>query len=91
MKMKVLRRRRPIWFSAATAFALVELLVVIAILGVLAVLILAALSSAKKKARQIQCINNVRQLGNALQQFVPDYHVYPLAFTPLGIFEEFRG
>ena len=76
--MKVLRRRRPIWSSAARAFTLVELLVVIAILGVLAALILAALSSAKRTVRQTHCINNVRQLGSALLQFVADHQVYPL-------------
>jgi len=54
------------------AFTLTELLVVIAILGVLA-----ALSSAKKKGLQIECINNVNELGSAMQQFVGDNHVYP--------------
>jgi len=64
--------------QSRTAFTLVELLVVIAVIGILAALVLSGVSSAKGKAMRIQCANNVRQLGLALQQFVADYHVYPL-------------
>lgn len=59
-------------------FTLTELLVVIAVIGILAALLFSGVSRAKGKAQQIQCVNNVRQLGLALQQFVADHHVYPL-------------
>jgi len=59
-------------------FTLVELLVVIAIIAILAALLLTAVSRAKGRALQIQCVNNVRQLGIALQGFVTDNNVYPL-------------
>jgi prepilin-type processing-associated H-X9-DG protein/prepilin-type N-terminal cleavage/methylation domain-containing protein len=61
-----------------SAFTLIELLVVIAIIGILAALLLSALSSAVKYARRTPCINNIRQLGQALQEFVEDNHVFPL-------------
>jgi len=70
----VIPRRR----SQHSALTLVELLVVVAIVGILAALLLAAVAQVRGRALRIQCANNVRQLGMALQGFVQDKHVYPL-------------
>jgi prepilin-type N-terminal cleavage/methylation domain-containing protein/prepilin-type processing-associated H-X9-DG protein len=63
-------------------FTLIELLVVIGIIGILAALVLTALARGVGTARRISCVNNVRQLGQAIQQFVGDNHVYPLDTNP---------
>ena len=64
------------------AFSLVELLVVIAIIGILAALLMTAISQARGRALRIECVNNVRQLGLALQGFVADNRAYPLFINP---------
>jgi prepilin-type N-terminal cleavage/methylation domain-containing protein/prepilin-type processing-associated H-X9-DG protein len=57
----------------AGAFTLLELLVVMAIIGILVSLLLPQLAQAKARARRIQCVSDLRQVGVAFHIFLHDH------------------
>jgi prepilin-type N-terminal cleavage/methylation domain-containing protein/prepilin-type processing-associated H-X9-DG protein len=63
--MQVMREKR--------GFTLIELLVVIAIIAILGAILFPVFAQARAKARQAQCLSNLRQVSLATQLYLQDY------------------
>ncbi len=73
MRDRTMTRFRP-------GFTVLELLVTTGIIGVLAGLLLPAVQQAREAARQIQCKNNLRQMGVALHNYHDVHRSLPIGY-----------
>jgi prepilin-type N-terminal cleavage/methylation domain-containing protein/prepilin-type processing-associated H-X9-DG protein len=65
-------------------FTLIELLVVIAIIAVLIALLLPAVQAAREAARRAQCVNNLKQLGLGVNNYISSLNVLPPLYESAG-------
>src|SRR5947209_4715543 len=69
-------------------FTLIELLVVIAIIAILAAILFPVFAQARRKARQVTCVSQVKQLGLGTMMYLQDYDE---AFMPFAVRCQFMG
>ena len=77
-------KRRSNTFDICFGFSLIELLVVLAIISILCAIVMPIIALSRAKGREVVCVSNLRQIGQAVHAYAADYDdQLPLGCDPL--------
>lgn len=70
-------------FRSPCGFTLIEILVAIGIIGILVGLLMVAIQSSRESARRLECQNNLKQFGIAINQYAAQKKYFPKSYPSL--------
>ena len=74
-----------------TGFTLVEIMIVVAIIGLLATIAIPNFMRARTTAEKTACINNLRQIDNAKEQWAMESKATPTATPTISNIQPYMG
>jgi len=83
-----MRKRLP-GSKRRAAFTYIEFVIIVAILVVVATLLIPAVQSAQATAKSLTCLNNLKQIGVALQNYHDTHSTFPAPWTLDWSFDDF--
>jgi len=82
-------RKRLHGLQRRAAFTYMEFVIIVVVLIILATLLIPAVQSAQSAARTLTCLNNLKQIGVAMQNYHDTHNTFPMPYTADWSFDGF--